>query len=262
MKAKVVEWRDTLRDRPRAADIGVTVLRALLKFGELSGKVHHNVAAGIPSLYRGGDRAEIIWTEEDLEAFTKRANELGLAAVADGLRLAAATGLRREDLVTLTQQNVDDFAIVKKAHKRSGPGRRRRFASIPRVPELDSLLEQISSRSRQSGVTTILVDPDGRPWTPDRLTKAVGKIRDQLDIVHVDPETGQARKKHLHDARGTYATRLMVHTDLDDAQIADIMGWAPEEVTTIRKVYVDQTAVMMAIGQRINRGTVNRSCKP
>lgn len=54
----------------------------------------------------------------------------------------------------------------------------------------------------------------------------------------------------------------MVPADLDDAQIADIMGWPPEEVTTIRKVYVDQTAVMMAIGQRIGRGAVNRNCKP
>jgi len=262
MKAKLVVWRNTLRDRPRAADIAITVLRALLKFGELNGKVHRNVATGIPSLYGGGDRAEIIWTEDDLKAFTKKAHELGLAVVADGLRLAAATGLRREDLVTLTQEHVDEFAIVKKARKRSGPRRRRRFATIPRVPELDDLLVELGSRPRQQGISTILVDAEGASWTPDRLTKAIAKIRDELGIVYHDPETGEARKKHLHDARGTYATRLMVHTDLEDKEIADIMGWAPEEVTTIRKVYVDQTAVVVAIGQRIGRGAVNRNCKP
>lgn len=85
------------------------------------------------------------------------------------------------------------------------------------------------------------------------MSKAIGKIRDELGIAYTDTETGQSRKKHLHDARGTYATRLMLHTDLDDKEVADIMGWAPDEVAAIRKVYVDQTAVVMAIGQRIGR---------
>ncbi|WP_265535911.1 hypothetical protein [Sphingomicrobium astaxanthinifaciens] len=69
------------------------------------------------------------------------------------------------------------------------------------------------------------------------------------------------RKKHLHDARGTFATFLMTETDLTDVEIAGVMGWSPDEVARIRKVYVDERATVVAIGQRIARG-VNRNCKP
>jgi hypothetical protein len=40
------------------------------------------------------------------------------------------------------------------------------------------------------------------------------------------------------------------------------MGWAPEEVNRIRRVYVDQTALVVALGERIRRSAVNRNCKP
>lgn len=254
MKAKVVEWRDSRASQPRAADIGITVLSALLKFGTLRGKVLTNVAAGIPTLYRGGDRAEIVWTDDEIERFARKASELALVSVADALRLAATTGLRREDLVTLTWDHITQFAIVKKAKKRSRG--RRRFATVVRVPELDAVLADLRLRPRQVGVTTVLVDHAGAPWTPDRLTKAVGRVRDEIGIVHVDAETGVRRKKHLHDARGTYATKLMISTDLTDAEIAGMMGWTPEETSRIRHVYVDQTKAIVALAERLNRRSV------
>lgn len=251
MKAKVVQWRDSRAETPRAADIGVTVLKALLKFGMLRGKVLINVAADIPNLYRGGDRAEIIWTDDELARFALKAAEMNLRAASDGLRLATMTGLRREDLVTLTWSQVGDFAISKKALKRSA-GRRRR-AIIVRIPELNSLIDELVSRPRREGVNTVLVDEDGAAWSPDRLTKAVNRVRDQLSIVHVDEETGARRKKHLHDARGTFATKLMQVGDITDQEVADMMGWSPHEVSRIRSVYVDQTAVLVALGERISR---------
>lgn len=101
MVAKVVAWRDSRAATPRAADIGVTVLRALLEFGRLRSLVTFNAAEKIPKIYRRGDRAEIIWTNADMSAFVAKAAELDMTHVTDGLRLAALTGLRREDLVTL-----------------------------------------------------------------------------------------------------------------------------------------------------------------
>lgn len=251
MKVKVVEWRDSRAATPRAADIGITVLNALLKFGVLRGKVLTNVASGIPNLYTGGDRAEIVWSDDEIVRFRTKAEELSLGTVADALRLAALTGLRREDLVTLTWGHISRFAIVKKAMKRSRG--RRRYATVVRLDELDSLLEELPHRTRQDGVQTVLVDQAGASWTPDRLTKAVGRIRDDLGIVHVDAETGRHRKKHLHDARGTYATKLMTTTDLSDQEIAGMMGWSPDEASRIRHVYVDQTAAIVALGERIKR---------
>lgn len=55
----------------------------------------------------------------------------------------------------------------------------------------------------------------------------------------------------LHDLRGTFVTKLIAETDLDDQQIARIMGWAANEVETIRVIYVDQDAYASAMGARI-----------
>jgi hypothetical protein len=51
----------------------------------------------------------------------------------------------------------------------------------------------------------------------------------------------------------------MLETDLSNEDIADIMAWSPQQVSEIRKVYVDQTARIMAIGERIERSSVNRA---
>src|SRR5213079_537942 len=73
MVGKVVAWRDSMAATPRAADIGITVLSRLLEWGRLRARIRINVAGGIPSLYGGGDRAEIIWLPEDEEQFCRSA---------------------------------------------------------------------------------------------------------------------------------------------------------------------------------------------
>ena len=41
---------------------------------------------------------------------------------------------------------------------------------------------------------------------------------------------------------------------LNNQEIADLMARSPGQVAGIRRVYVDQTAVVVAIGERIRRG--------
>ena len=69
MTAKIVQWRDSRRATPRGADLGIVVLRELLKFSRLRGRVLSNAAAEVPTIYRGGERAEIIWTEDEIDRF-------------------------------------------------------------------------------------------------------------------------------------------------------------------------------------------------
>ncbi|MET3723820.1 hypothetical protein [Sphingomonas trueperi] len=69
MTAKVVKWRNERAATPRSGDIGITVLSALLAFARLRGHVPENVARDIPQLYKGSDRAEIVWTNDDMAAF-------------------------------------------------------------------------------------------------------------------------------------------------------------------------------------------------
>lgn len=252
MVAKVVKWRDERADTPRSADIGVTVLHALLKFGRLRGRVAINVAADIPKLYKGGDRAEIIWTAEDMAAFKAAAEEKEWPQLYDGLRLAALTGLRRADLVSLTWQHLGEFAIVKTALKKSR-GKRRK-AVIPMTGDLEKLLAELKERPRAEGVDTILVNSRGRPWTAGGFTGSFNLIRDMAGIAF-DTEDGSGapirKMKHLHDVRGTFCTLLLTECDLTDKEAADILAWSPERVGNIRKVYVDHAQVVVALGERI-----------
>lgn len=252
MIGKVVAWRDSFADSPRAADIGITVLSRLLEWGRLRARVRVNVASGIPQLYRGGDRATIIWTADDMARFRASAEALKLPHVVDVLELAALTGLRRADLAALKWSEVGEHAIVRTALKRSR-GRRRR-AAVPIIPELAALLERLRARPRKPGVETVLVNSFGRPWgSPVSLGDRFHAVRDHAGIVEAgDPALGEPdRAKHLHDLRGTYVT-VLCRKELTDAQIAEIIAWSPQNVCQIRKAYVDDAAVVVAIGRRLS----------
>lgn len=249
MKAKVVEWRDSRASTPRGADIGVQALGALLKFGMLRGHVEINVAAGIPKLYKGGARAEIIWTEDDIARFLAAARDLGRPQIGDGLRLAALTGLRRADLVSLTWSGVSEFAVEKLALKRSA-GKRQRML-MPKIPALDELLDELRSRPRKPGVETVLTNSFGSSWNDSGFGGSFNRVRDAAGIVYLDPDSGEKKLKHLHDVRGTFCTRLIIDCELTDVEAAGIMGWAPDKVAAIRRVYVDQRKVIQALGKRM-----------
>lgn len=258
MVTKVIRWRDEAAETPRAADNRITVLRALLEWARLHGRVVVNVATGIPQLYGGGDRAEIVWTAADIAAF----GALAPLHVMDGLRLAELTGLRRADLVGLKWAEIGDVAIVRRALKTSKG--KRRWVTVPLLDETRALLDELRSRPRQDGVETVLVNSRGRPWSGDGFGGSFNRVRDAAGIAHRE-EGVPDKVKHLHDVRGTFATRLIL-AGLTNQEAADIMGWSPERVGNIRRVYVDGARIVVAIGERIAAGTkrhpVNRDCKP
>lgn len=254
MVGKVMKWRDERAATPRSADMGITVLRELLKFGRLRGRIRINVAEGVPPLYRGGDRAEIVWTPTDIEAFRIAAFEAKRPALYDGLRLAALTGLRLSDLVSLTWDHVGEAAILKTALKKSR-GKRHK-AVVPVTEPLRKLLEELRTRKRKEGVNTVLVNERGASWTAAGFggSGSFGMIRDRANIVHMDEDAdGQPiqRKKHLHDLRGTFCTILLTECELTDEDAARIMAWSPARVARIRSTYVDSAAVVISLAERM-----------
>lgn len=261
MVGKVIAWRDGRADTPRAADMGVQVLKELLAFGKLRALVRLNVAEDVPGLYGGADRAEIVWLPEDEQAFAESAMALNRIEVVDGLDLANGTGMRRADLVGLDWDEVGEHAIVRTARKKSR-GRRRR-AVVPILPDTRRLLAELRSRPRLPGVTTVLVNSEGRPWTPGSFTQAFNEVRDAANggagIVHPGNEAlGEPpRRKHLHDCRGTFVTKLCragaAGARLTDREIADIVAWSPENVARIRRAYVDDAAIVVALADRLSR---------
>lgn len=251
MAAKIVNWRDERKDKPRTADIGVGVLRALLKWARLNGFIGLNAALDIPQIARSADREEVVWTDEDMDAFEAKAIELERPQLIDGIRLAALTGLRRADLVTLTFDHVGEFAVSKTALKKSR-GKRRK-AIIPMTPQLQELLDELRTRPRAEGVNTVLVNSFGRAWSGDGFGGSFNRIRDAANIEHTEEDGKVSRtiKKRLHDVRGTFCTMLLVDCELTDEQAARIMAWSEKRVARIRSVYVDDARVVVAIGERI-----------
>lgn len=238
----VLAWRNEYAHQPRTADHQLTVLHHMLAWARLHGWVTSNIASGIPRLYKPGSRAEIIWLDEEIERFCAEAPE----HVADGMRLASMTGLRRADLVALKWSEIEEFTIKRVTQK---SGRRRKRAIIPVTPDLRTLLSELKTRKRASNVQTVLVNSRGLGWSGDGFSHSFNQVRDALNFRHTD-----GRKKHLHDVRGTFATRL-VKLGLSDQEVSDIMGWSTQQVGEIRKIYVEDDTAVQAI---INRMTMSK----
>jgi integrase len=246
MVSKVVAYRDSLAATPRTADYRLTVLSALLKWGKWHGYVPINVAEGIPKLWKGAHREEIIWTAADRQ----KVRDTQAQPVVDAIELACLTGLRLADLATLEWANVGEHAIILTAAKRS-KGKRYRV-TIPIYPALASHLATL--RARKGGSGHVLLSAKGKPWpSSDMLGKVVGVAVKSCGIVHDD-----GRKKHLHDCRGTFATEMM-QAGLTDREIAPLLGWEETRVGNVRRIYVDDARVVVALAERIAaNASVNR----
>lgn len=258
MTPKIVKWRDEMAESRglRAADVHVTVLSQMLSWGMEKGLVTCNPAAPVKRLWKGGNREEIIWTAEDCTAFDRGEKDKPAPQyLIDARRLAEFTGLRRADLVGLKWSEIHDTHIARTAMKKS-KGKRRRVV-MPIVPGLKELLDELKTRHRKPGVETVLVGARGGSLQAKGLTVTFNQQRDKANdgkgIVHPGEFDEPDRAKTLHDLRGTFATKLMTLPggSLTDDQIATIMGWSTAQVAAIRKRYVDEAAIVVAIGKRI-----------
>lgn len=243
IRSDIIRWRDAVMATPRKADYRLQVLSALLGYGRMIGLLDHNHAEGISGIYKGGQRAAIVWTPAEVEAWQGAAQP-----VRDAVNLARLTGLRRGDLIALPLDACGEHAIVWRTSK-SG---KRAVVSIPMLPDLASLIAELRTRKRADGVTSLLVNSAGKAWTADGLGSSFTDARAALGLP----------PKHLHDFRGTYATELC-RAGLTNQEIARIMGWTVAQVDTIRALYVDDAAVVVALGQRLTgaasvNGAVNQ----
>lgn len=242
IRGKILDWRNEYADRPRTADMGIQVLSRLLSYGVARGDLEKNYASGIEQLY-DVNRSEIIWLAEDFAAFAKSAS----VEVQEGVDLAACTGLRRGDLVTLPWSAVGEHAIIWQTSKSRGRAR----IVIPLLPETRAVLDRIKARhaaemarkvpsKRKPLPDTILSNSYWRPWVPTGFGSRFNDAKNASGI-----------SVHLHDLRGTFATRCMI-AGLTDQEIADILGWNTKDVASIRVRYVDQARVVIALAERIN----------
>jgi integrase len=225
------QWRNRYANKPRTADVAMQVLSRVCSYAvDPLGKIAGNPCIGIKTLY-SNDRSEIIWTDANITSIKKVCS----AEVAHAIDLAAATGLRRGDLLRLAWSHVGDDAIS----ITTGKSQHRRAAIIPLYDGLRDVLARIPKRS-----TTILTNSKGRPWTNDGFGTMFNNAKRAAGVAHL----------HFHDLRGTAATRFYT-AGLPERVIAEIMGWEESSVAKIIRKYVDRSAATKAIIRQLNKRT-------
>lgn len=230
IRVDIRKWRDKWRATPRAADTGKQVLSRVLTHAVAEGAVTVNPCAGIPNLYES-DRSEIIWSADDLAQLLAHASiEVGYVA-----RLAALTGFRQGDLLSLSWGHVGKNAIEIKTSK----SRKRRRASVPITQEIRDLLETIPKRS-----TRILTNSASQPWRGFSSSWNDTMIRAELS----------ERDLHFHDFRGTAATNFY-RAGFSIREIAQTMGWSEEKVERLINMYVKKDEIMADRIRRIESFT-------
>lgn len=252
VKADILEWRDQWADRPRSADYAIQVLSRVLSWAVSRGRLTMNAAAGIDQLYTN-NRADQIWSADEVARYAAAAKSPEVGFI---VRLACLTGLRREDLATLMWSHVGDLAIIKP----TGKSRGRRTAIIPLLDDAKALLNEIKEQQAQRHAAlcavaeakkrpapplclAVLSNTRGKPWSINGLEHQVIDAK-QASTPPID--------KHLHDARGTFATRIR-KAGLTAAEIADILGWEEARVERLLATYVDRDSIVLEIANRIRR---------
>ena len=218
LRGEVIKWRDEMADTPRAADRCVGMLQTVLTWAEDRELIERNPLHKIGKLHKV-NRADLIWEARHWEAVADAPGYVRRV-----LTLGALTGLRIGDLLRLAWEDLQPGYIALRTRKTGGE------AIIPLHPELARFFTG-------PGRGVVLTNSMGRPWTLEGWKSAWGRAQ---------PE---GFDRHVHDLRGTFATRLMA-AGFSDTEIALVMGWRAERIAAIRMRYVDRSRVAKALAER------------
>lgn len=228
VRATFIKWRDSFSASPRSADYAIQVLRRVLELGVKRELIDVNPAKGIDAIYKV-NRAEIVVTDDQLAKILAHATPRARLAI----RLAAALGLRRGDLVRLQWDHVRKDHIELTTNKSRG----KTFVISPLVGDgrnvIDELREERARMIAEGQVPSafVLTTELGTPWQAPSLTQAFIRAA-KLAKVSVT----------LHDLRGTAATRF-IKDDFTPQEVATFLGWERARVEEIIRRYVDPAGI-------------------
>lgn len=226
LRGEVIKWRDELAHTPRAADRCLGMLQTVLAWAEDREMIERNPLAKIGKLHKV-NRADMIWEErhwQAVEALRPDGTPVVPGYIRRVLTLGSLTGLRIGDLLSLRWEDLKPGYIALSTRKTGGE------AIIPLHPELARFFTG-------PGRGVVLRNAWGRPWTADGWQTSWRKARPK------------GFDRHIHDLRGTFATRLMI-AGFTDTEIAMVMGWRAERIAAIRMRYVDRGRVARAMAER------------
>ena len=222
LRGEVIKWRDSMAHTPRAADRCVGMLATVLAWAEDRELIERNPLTKIGKLHKS-NRADLIWEARHWEALKDAPGYVRRVLV-----LGSLTGLRRGDLLRLAWEDLKPGYIALRTQKTGGE------AIIPLYPDLARFFTG-------PGRGIVLRNSRGEPWTVEGWKSAWERAQ---------PE---GFDRHIHDLRGTFATRLM-EAGLSDTEIALVLGWRAERIAAIRMRYVDRGRVARALAERFVQG--------
>ncbi len=255
----LLTWRDKRANTPKTADELLGVLSLVLNWAVNRGELASNPAANFPRIYKV-NRADIIWEPHHLETILAQADP----PIAAAIRLAAVTGLRKNDLIALPWSSVKENAIV----WQTGKSRGRKSVVLPITDAVRDVLDSLERGS----CPTVLATSEGEPWTPPGrgLDSGVQRARGDADEAARKRDGPSATAGldglRFHDLRGTAATAyILAGLPLDD--VATILGWELKRVKEIARRYVTGEAIGLGMIARLQeprnrRPTVKPSVKP
>lgn len=235
IRVEIRKWHRSYKDTPRWADYGLQVLSALLSFAAGEGLIQANPCKGseIPRLY-DSDRADKIWTQDELNTLRKHAS----TDVFRAAQLGALTGLRQSDLLSLTWPQVTDLAIERPTRKSRRRKKRPKIALVPLYGELRAFLSTLPRTGQ-----TVLTNTRGKQW------RAFGSSWNKA--MHAAGL--HDRDLHFHDLRGTAATRMFM-ANLTIREIAEILAWSEDRVERLIDRYVKRDEILRDRIRRIDQG--------
>lgn len=220
----VLKWHDQFSaDKPREADNRVTVLARVLSWAAKDGPLKANVLDGFDRAYQG-DRSEMIWLPEHVDAFMAVASpEMQLALV-----LALHTGQRQGDILRLPWGSYDGERITLRQGKAKRGDRLGRQINIPCTKALKSTLDGLQKRS-----SLILATKTGRAFTQRYFARRWEETCKAARISDL----------HFHDLRGTTVTMLF-QAGCNLGEIVSITGHSLRRAQDILDKYLARTSTM------------------
>jgi hypothetical protein len=259
----ITKWRDKAAEKhgARSADARMEVINTALNWNVRQGNIAKNPAAGIADVYLG-DRSDMIWEPAMVETFRQHIRDkimdvwttqkagpkrhdtiLRLVNAHDALTLAINTGMRRTDLSLFAWLWVRDGAIVYTPQKGRNRARTsKKPARVVVLPILADAARVLARRFEARSGPTVLENRDGAHYQPKGIGDLVADVAKALKI-----------ERHLHDAKGTFVTRLRTETDLTDEEIAGLVDWSKAAVQSIIRRYLSNAAVTDALLKRFKR---------
>lgn len=213
-RALFIEWRETMADRPRTADLAWSVLQRIMAFGVDKEKLKRNPCEKAGRLADTGTRREKVWTDAEIERLKAAAPE----QVRDAFLMALWTGQRQGDLLRLTWGAYDG------THIRLEQSKTKARVTIRIADELKTILDtkRQALAGKEIAALTILTTAHGKSWTSDGFRTSWGKA---LEKAKIDGLT-------FHDLRGTFITNAR----RTGSSIEDIAATSGHKIADVRSI--------------------------